>query len=321
MGFSGQSESRRYELGPFALISDLPLPELPSDPTPGRPVTDQLMPVSITLGQVPQYVSAPVFSTPSCTASSHEVILRIPTVATFYVGKGNRVVIEPSPGCEESEIRAYLLANIFAILCHQQRLLPLHASAVRFGEGAVAFLGDSGAGKSTLAAMLVARGFPLVADDICLLDPEAEASQRVIPIAPWLKLWGNSLQAMGHDRKGLTRIFANEEKFRVPTHNFLPIQKTRLPLRGLIILKKETGNDHAPLLQSLSPVQSIAAAMRFTYQQYLLDSLGLNQEHFSRCGASISGTLAFDAHCAWGLEALPHLADRLQVQFEALARS
>ena len=45
-----------------------------------------------------------------------------------------------------------------------------HASAIRLGNQCALFLGDSGNGKSTLAALLMASGFNLVADDFVPVD-------------------------------------------------------------------------------------------------------------------------------------------------------
>lgn len=47
---------------------------------------------------------------------------------------------------------------------------PLHATAVVVNGEAIAFLGDCGYGKSTLGAAFVARGFPLLTDDVLALE-------------------------------------------------------------------------------------------------------------------------------------------------------
>ena len=48
----------------------------------------------------------------------------------------------------------------------------LHASSVATPAGTVAFVGPAGSGKTTLAAELVARGYPLVSDDVLVLSRE-----------------------------------------------------------------------------------------------------------------------------------------------------
>jgi hypothetical protein len=301
-----------YGFGPFSLTSELALPELP-------PASSEGLGVKIVVESVPGAISAPTFATALCSASRNEFLLHIPDVARYYIRNGREVKIQPDPNSSELDIRGYLLGNIFAVLCHQRRLLPLHASAVRIGNGAIAFLGDSGAGKSTLAAFLLARGHSLVADDVCLLDPDADQSNRVIPVAPWLKLWPSSLEVLGRGPEGLSRTFHDEEKYRVPVSESARVDERRLPLRALVFLKR---SDDAPdsatsdiTLLPLAPAQQMVQTMRFTYQQYLLEWLGLQEEHFARCSLAIAGAEVFVCTRPWGFAALESLAQLLEKNF------
>lgn len=56
----------------------------------------------------------------------------------------------------------------------------LHASAIRYGKSAIAFIGASGTGKSTLAKHLRAFGFTVICDD--LLPVRSCASQALGPV-------------------------------------------------------------------------------------------------------------------------------------------
>jgi hypothetical protein len=297
-----------YDFGPFSLTSDLPLPELPPSKT-------ARLPVRISIGEVPETIADPTFRSAYCTASRSELLLHIQGVAAYHIQDGREVVVQPEPGSNDLDIRGYLLGNIFAILCHQRRLLPLHASAVRIGTGVVAFLGDSGAGKSTLAAFLLERGHSLVADDVCLLDPDAPAQERVLPVAPWLKLWRTSLEALGKQQDGLSRTFHDEDKYRVPVGELARVDEQRLPLTALIFLRWNDEADAKTVLQPMGPAQSMVEAMRFTYQKYLLDWLGLQEEHFARCSLAIAGARAFACHRRWGFGELETLAEQLEDQF------
>lgn len=302
------SHSHTYAYGPFSLTSDIPLPELPLSSSPG-------LPVNILLGKVPEALAEPTFSNPTFTASHSELLMHLPGVAKYYVQDGERVTIEPAPGSSALDIRGYLLGTTFAILCHQRRLLPLHACAVRMGSGTVAFLGDSGAGKSTLAAFLVERGFPLVADDVCLLDPDAEPGARVIPVAPWLKLWRTSLDVLGRDEDGLSRTFKDEEKFRLPVGGVNQAAEKRLALSALVVLKRNAAPGTAPTLVPVRAAQSVVESMRFTFQQYLLDWLGLQEEHFLRTSMAIAGAGVFILDRPWGFEEIENVLELLVHQF------
>src|SRR6202012_638909 len=107
-----------------------------------------------------------------------------------------------------------------------------HASAVSNGKGVVAFVARSGQGKSSLAAHLVQRGFGVVGDDVCLIDTAMERAM-VIPAAPWLKLWRNSLETLGKQADGLERVFSEDDKYRLPLKSPLSPE----PIHRLIFLE------------------------------------------------------------------------------------
>jgi hypothetical protein len=258
-----------YRLGPFLLASEIPLPEL--EPLAAGVSADDTSAgeVSIRLGEVPERIANIVANESRWWASRQEYLLRVPEVANFLVRNGREVLVQPTPGAQPADIRAYLLSPIFSTLCHQAGMYSLHASAVRAGAGVVAFLGNSGSGKSTLAAGLAQRGYDLVCDDICLLDTRASAAAGapsiprplrdgwettsqsshqidnpvansgpvlVIPVAPALKLWRSALEQLGTSPEALPRVFSRDDKYRIHLPH-PPQPALRLPLREVLFLE------------------------------------------------------------------------------------
>ena len=160
-------------------------------------------------------------------------------MATYFVRDGVDILVDQETGAADLDVRSYLMGSLFAVLCHQRGLLPLHASAIAGPQGAVAFLGASGAGKSSIAAFLSRRGHRVLADDICLVDPAAPRDQRVLPVAPWLKLWSTTLDAMGESDRGLPRVFSDDEKYRYA----LQQHEASTPLAEIILLERARGPD------------------------------------------------------------------------------
>ena len=64
----------------------------------------------------------------------------------------------------------FLFAQVLPLAAVLQGLDVLHASAVAWDGGVVAFLGPSGAGKTTTATRLMARGATLITDDALALE-------------------------------------------------------------------------------------------------------------------------------------------------------
>lgn len=295
-----------YRIGPLIYVTELLLPELPTaQAIPGVPV------VSVRLGQTPSRLRAPLAHEASFEATETEFLLRLNGIATYYVHGGTDVVIAPEPGAPELDVRAYLMGSLFAVLCHQRGLLPLHASAIETGTGAVAFLGSSGAGKSSLAAFLGRKGYRVLADDICVVDPAASWERRVLPVAPWLKLWSATLEAMGETHRGLSRVFTDDDKYRFT----LDQDQREAGLRELILLERAEPGD-ALSLERLTPVQAVQAMLDFTYQSWLVHAIGRAEQYFLRCGTALQGVRVTRMRRPWGFDAMESTLAALEEHLE-----
>jgi hypothetical protein len=283
-----------YRIGPLLYVTDLLLPEL----SWGRPEAGERA-VSIRMGAAPPALFAPLATEESYEANDTEFLLRLPGVATYYVRDGVEVIVDREVGAPELDVRSYLMGNLFAVLCHQRGLLPLHASAIATPRGAVAFLGTSGAGKSSIAAFLARRGHLILADDICLVDPAAPHDRRVLPVAPWLKLWSATLDAMGESSRGLSRIFSDDEKYRYT------LEEPHAPtaLAELILLERPEGQAEVTF-ERLAPVHALHAMLDLTYQSWLVRATGRTEQYFLRCGQALDGVRVTRMRRPWGFEAM-----------------
>lgn len=295
---------QHYRIGPLLYASELELPELIAVlPQAGQPM------VTVTVGAAPRQIASPLAISDSCEANAQEFLLRLPGIGTYYVRNGTDVTVEPAAGVAAIDLRAYLLGNVFAVLCHQRGLLPLHASAVGTPRGAVAFLGDSGAGKSSLVAFLAQRGHTVLADDICLLDPKAPLHSRVLPVAPWLKLWRTTLDALGQTSAGLPRVFTEDDKYRYAMH----ADPTPTALAEIILLERIPAGEHdAPRLERLAPVHALHAVLELTYQSWLVRAIGQTESHFLRCGEALEGVRVYRMRRPWGFDAMDRTLDALE---------
>jgi hypothetical protein len=285
-----------YRLGGVTLVSQIALPELPllQPPDPGA------HPVHIRLGPVANHVANAVELDPDCFASPTQYFLRIHGIACYLVNCGREVVVEPEPGALPLDVRAYLLGTIFVVLCQQRGLLPLHASAVTSQGRVMAFLGRSGQGKSSLAAHLAQRGFAVVADDVCLIDSTPGNRAMVIPTAPWLKLWRNSLQNLGRQAEGLERVFSDDDKYRWP----LTELRDPEPINTLMFLEGDEAPSAAIRFEPVSPLEAVPLLMNLTHHAYLLQATGQRQESFLRCSRVSSQARAYRLIRPWGLSHL-----------------
>jgi len=96
--------------------------------------------------------------------------LRWARLFEFLVASDGRTIeCRPLEQATRHALTTYLLGQVLSFSLLSFGYEPLHATAVVIDGSAVAFLGDCGDGKSTLGAALVARGFPLLTDDVLAL--------------------------------------------------------------------------------------------------------------------------------------------------------
>jgi hypothetical protein len=293
-----------YVFGGITFASEIALPELPLV----QHHSEKPHPVHIRLGDVPNRLPQAVEIDPDCFATSTYYWLRIHGIGCYQVTNGEEIVVCPETGARPLDVRAYLLGTLFVALCQQRHLLPLHASAVSTENGVVAFLARSGQGKSSLAADLAQRGFSVLADDVCLIDSASSGPAIVIPTAPWLKLWRNSLERLGRQVQGLERVFSEDDKYRLPLANTPGPE----PIGRLVFLETNPNQASATEIQELSAVEAIPLLMDLTHQAYVLQATGQLEQSFLRCSRVSSQARAYRLIRPWGLEHLESSVDTVE---------
>jgi hypothetical protein len=197
-------------------------------------------------------------------------------VGVFLISAGKHIRVEPHEGVTEEALRLCILGPALALALLQRGFFTLHASAVSIEGGAVAFLGGHGWGKSTMAAMLRARGYPVVSDDLTTLE---WGKDTVIPSFPQLKLWPDAIGALGKASHEFPQVHPDVDKRALRfTEGFAP---DPLPLRRLYLLAV----GHPTTIETLRPMQVFEELMRHWYGARfgpaLFDALDL-RAHFLR---------------------------------------
>lgn len=296
----------RYFFGPFVLTSELEIVELRDARGTGR------IPVQIELGPVAGEVPGGRDYDAACRVGPQDYLLEIVGVARFLASGGARVRVQMEAGAPREDVSAFLLGSVFGALCHQNGLLPLHASSVVVGGGVVAFLGESGAGKSTLAACLQGRGYQIFSDDICLLEEDGGLMQAV-PLARWLKLWRQSLDYLALDPGHGSRVFAKEEKFRMPVSGAGVEPR---PLRSLVFLAR--AQEGVVRLVPLSAAETVARMMELVYLAYVPALNGEERRLFAQCGRVLGQARAYRLEMPWDLGRMEEVVGLVERELLAL---
>ena len=164
----------------------------------------------------------------------------------------------------------YLLGPVLGLLLRLRGVTCLHASAVGFGDSAVAFVGSEGAGKSTTAAALARDGRAILSDDVVALA-EIDGSFYVHPAYPYLCLWPESAQSIYGSADALPRFSPNYEKRCLSLKSQkLQFESRLLPLKAIYILG-ERRPDPAPTIERISAQKSILALVANTFATNVVD--------------------------------------------------
>jgi hypothetical protein len=148
---------------------------------------------------------------------------------------------EPSPAHEEL-VHPYLAPGA-AVLARWTSREAFHAGVIGVGDGAWAVLGDRESGKSSTLGWLAARGLPVLADDLLVLDEgNALAGPRCIDLRQDAARRLDAGEPLG--------VVGTRERWRL---RLGPVP-ARVPLRGWVVL--EWGDDVA--------VEPVRGAARLT---------------------------------------------------------
>jgi hypothetical protein len=210
----------------------------------------------------------------------------------------------------------YLLGPVLGILLRLRGVTCLHASAVAFGENAVAFVGSEGAGKSTTAAALAQRGHAILSDDVVALA-ERSGSFFVDPAYPYLCLWPESVESLYGSAAALPQFSANYEKRCLSLgKQELRFAERALPLAAIYILGERRG-DPAPLVEELTPQKAFLALVANAFATNTLDS-GMRAKEFESLARVAPSVPIRALHAHQDAGRLPELCDLLSKEAEKM---
>jgi hypothetical protein len=293
-----------YTVHGLQIDSEVPLPGL-------LPGSNQHSDVRIRYDSVPTALPNPLGEGGWFQAAPDTFLLDVRDVARFLVVKGQDILIERLPNCQEDVLRLYLLGSAFGALLHQRGLLVMHASTIQTARGAVLFVGPSGHGKSTLLAGLVQRGYAMLSDDVTAISLESPSSPVAYSAFPRLRLCSDAAVRLKYPVERLQRVRTwDADKYHVPVTCFCP---KPLPVCAVYTLRVHATPDI--LLEPVSSVQRFAIVATNTYRYRFLEGLGQRQIHFKAATRLAKAVHVGSIIRPASPYMLDELVDRLSVEF------
>jgi len=267
-----------YRLSTLKVVSDIELPEL----MPWTGASDVSDEIFFRVGEIPAgLINADQANNGCEMPEERRYLLTLGDNGKVLIENGREIIIEPGLGADLTETRAVIMGPIQAILWHQRRLVPLHASAIAVNGRAIALAGASGVGKSTLAAAFLKKGHAVLADDICIVDTSDDVS--VLASTPRLRLWRQTLDHLGISPDGLPRALSRSEKYLIEGYW---ASAERQQLAAVMLLSRGAYQEVA--LRRLRGRNSFSSLQGVVHMLGLARLLGLDAAIFTALGKMFS---------------------------------
>ncbi len=258
--------NKKFTYTAFGLTinSEFEIPELIE--TTGTPI------VTIKLGNVPEKLEQVTKKGVKYQATKDQFLLEVDRIAKFYVQDGRQITVDLLKEKADREVRLFLLGSAFGALFIQRGLLPIHGSAIKFGDSVSVFSGLSGVGKSSLAATFVKKGFQFLADDISVVNDEL----NVMPGFPNMKIWDDVLKKLHLKTDSLSEVRPDIKKYDLRSDQ--QFCNKALKLTKVFILN--TKNSHGFEYEELSGLAKFNAIKNNTYRYRFVGGLEKQPDHF-----------------------------------------
>ena len=204
------------------------------------------------------------------------IYLLWPGLFEFLISSdGSRIGWRNLNGTPREALQEYLLGQVLSFAMLVRGIEPLHATAVVVGGGAIAFLGDSGYGKSSLGASFVRENYPLLTDDVLVLEQRTK-DLLAHPGMPRIKLFPEMSGSMFQGCEGTPmNRWTRKTIFAL---NARQHQASAIPLRTLYVLSPPGHLSRKVTLRKMSEREAFMSVLKNTFNDVLLSPTRLKRQ-------------------------------------------
>lgn len=168
-------------------------------------------------------------------------------------------------------VTGYLIGSVLGILLRLRGDICLHASAVTIYDKCIALLGPTGSGKSTAAAAFAKRGYPVLSDDILVIQEQGGTFWGQ-PAYPFIRLWPDSVASLFGTPDALsTTVMTGNKHLLDLTEQGYRFQQSPLRLGAIYLLAERSDHPRAPFVEPVSNSEGLMALVTNTFAAQLLE--------------------------------------------------
>lgn len=241
------------------------------------------------------------------------IVLRFSIMADFYLWSDLIVchLLDPS---YEVMVELCLLGTVMAVWFELQGVLALHAAAAVIEGQAVAFLSSNHGGKSSLAATLMQQGYPLLADDILLVEAQ---KGRIIGRSgyPQMRMWPEQAAHFFGRSEDFPKVHPYIEKRRIPIGFEQPgaFANGRYPLVHCYIPERYAPVDGPAetTIMPIPPIEGVLTLAGYSFLYWLVDAIGLQGERLKRLAQAAQRVPVSHLRYPEGVDYLPAVCEAI----------
>lgn len=232
-------------------------------------------------------------------------VLRFPGTADFHLEPG-RITGNLLAPAQRDLMEMRLLGPVLSLWLERLGIPALHASAIRLGQGSVAFLSHSGGGKSSLAAAFVQAGAALLTDDVLPVEESGETF-LARPGYPQMRLEPDGSRHFLDGIGGLKPVSPDDTKLHVPigTEGFGAFHDSSLPLTALYVIERHGKPGIVPLTRR----EAVIELVRHSFSPYLVEALGLQPRRLDLFARLVHQVPVLRLSYPSGFESLPGVVE------------
>jgi hypothetical protein len=191
--------------------------------------------------------------------------------AKFYLERSGREIWADWPeNYTLEDASTYLMGPVLAYALRLLGIVSLHASSIAVDGHAIAILGSPGAGKSTTAAAFASLGFPVLSDDVVVLQDQGNRF-FVQPGYPRINMWSDSVRSLFGSEDALPLITSTWTKRYLPLdQNGYRFQAGPLPLGAVYLLNYIGPKVAITEVEDITGTEAMISLVAHTYINYLL---------------------------------------------------
>ena len=175
------------------------------------------------------------------------------------------------PQMSLEDLMVYLLGPVFAFVLRLRGFISLHASAAVIRGNAVAFVGPGGAGKSTIVGALARGNYPILGDDVAVLEQISE-EYYLRPAYPHVRLWPDSGSILFGAKDALPKLVPScewwDKCFLDLDQPGFRFQTEPAPIRCIFLLEPSSPDVQVARIDEITPLDAFARLAANTCVNY-----------------------------------------------------